>query len=140
MNKTKIYLAGPLFSDAERLFDILIKNELSKNEKLDICWPGDFFKNEDFSKFENMKAEIFNKCSSELLNCDLIIAVLDGCQVDDGTAWEVGFAFANRIPIIGIRTDSRNAGETSTSKVNAMIEMACSSIVSSIDELKEILN
>ena len=35
----------------------------------------------------------------------LIVAVLDGLHVGAGTAWELGYAYAKRIPAIGIKTD-----------------------------------
>ncbi len=45
-------------------------------------------------------------------DCDVVVALLDGAQVDDGTAWEIGNAYATGKPIIGVRTDFRNAGDT----------------------------
>jgi len=38
-------------------------------------------------------------------DCDILIAVLDGLHVGAGTAWEVGYAYARKIPVIGIKTD-----------------------------------
>jgi len=55
--------------------------------------------------------------------------------VDDGTAWEVGYAHAKGKLIYGIRTDSRQAGDTSYSVVNAMIEASCIIITRSIRDL-----
>ena len=46
-----------------------------------------------------------------------------------GTAWEIGFAYARDIPVIGIRTNFRNAGDTGHSSVNAMIEGSVAGIV-----------
>ncbi len=73
---------------------------------------------------------------------DVLIALLDGPQVDDGTAWEIGYFFSirERSRIIGIRTDVRNAGESSNSVVNAMIEMSCGRVVRSVEELLETLS
>jgi nucleoside 2-deoxyribosyltransferase len=72
-----------------------------------------------------------------------MVAILDGTQVDDGTAWEIGYHYSSGGKIIGIRTDFRRAGETNSSKVNAMIECSCLTIVGSLDhlvsKLKEIL-
>lgn len=67
-----------------------------------------------------------------------MIAVLDGTQVDDGTAWEIGFFYARKSlgqKIIGIRTDFRKAGESNGALVNAMVECSCDEIVRSIDVL-----
>ena len=56
-----------------------------------------------------------------LNQCDLMVAILDGAQVDDGTAWEIGFFFSQGKKILGIRTDFRRAGESEKSRVNLMI-------------------
>ena len=68
---------------------------------------------------------------------------LIGTQVDDGTAWEMGYFYAKRragSPIIAIRTDFRNAGDTRYSKVNAMIEASCDNVVASSEELLKTLS
>jgi nucleoside 2-deoxyribosyltransferase len=46
-----------------------------------------------------------------------LIALLDGSQVDDGAAWEIGYLYARKSPeqkIIGIRTDHGRAGVKET--------------------------
>ncbi|MGA3118906.1 MAG: nucleoside 2-deoxyribosyltransferase [Syntrophobacteraceae bacterium] len=61
------------------------------------------------------KLEIFSRCKSHLDHADILIALLDGSQVDDGTAWEIGYFYAKKSPeqkIIGIRTDFRRSGES----------------------------
>jgi nucleoside 2-deoxyribosyltransferase len=78
---------------------------------------------------------IFSACLDALESCDVVVALLDEAQVDDGTAWEIGCAFARGIPVYGIRTDSRHAGETAYSKINAMIEGSLSGFANSLQEL-----
>ena len=70
-----------------------------------------------------------------LNQCDLMVAILDGAQVDDGTAWEIGFFFSQGKKILGIRTDFRRAGESEESRVNLMIECSCAMVVSSMEDL-----
>jgi nucleoside 2-deoxyribosyltransferase len=56
--------------------------------------------------------EIFSRCKSHLDDADIMIALLDGSLVDDGTAWEIGYFYVKKSPeqkIIGIRTDFRLA-------------------------------
>jgi nucleoside 2-deoxyribosyltransferase len=51
------------------------------------------------------KAEIFSRCKAHLDDADMVIAVLDGPQTDDGTAWEIGYFYrgkSDRVKIIGI--------------------------------------
>ncbi len=38
-------------------------------------------------------------------NVDGVVALLDGLHVGAGTAWEIGYAYAKGIPIIGLKTD-----------------------------------
>lgn len=86
------------------------------------------------------KLEIFSRCCSHLDDADIVIALLDGAQVDDGTEWEIGYFNAgksNEQKIIGIRTDFRRAGESGGAIVNPMIECSWDSIVSSKEELME---
>ncbi len=64
-----------------------------------------------------------------------MVALLDGPQVDDGTAWEVGYFFARGGKIIGLRTDFRKAGETKESTINLMIERSCIAISKSPEML-----
>jgi nucleoside 2-deoxyribosyltransferase len=115
----KIYFAGPLFSEAERDW---IRSTISKIEslaaqrgaKIEIIFPYDLITQAAIESLgEHAKVEIFSRCKSHLDDADLMIALLDGSQVDDGTAWEIGYFYARKSPeqkIIGIRTDFRRAG------------------------------
>lgn len=69
--------------------------------------------------------------------CGAIIACLDGLHVGAGTAWELGYAYAKRIPAIGIKTDEpvEDAFEYLSS-----ILIASMKIVNSFDELKKELS
>jgi len=142
----KIYFAGPLFSEAERDW---IRATIRKIESLaaqrgtktEIIFPYDLI---TLSEMDHLgpkaKLEIFSRCKSHLDDANLVIALLDGSQVDDGTAWEIGYFFARRSPeqkIIGIRTDFRRAGECEGAIVNPMIECSCDWVVRSREELME---
>ena len=72
---------------------------------------------------ESARHEIFSRCKSHLEDSALVIALLAGSQVDDGTVWEIRCCNAlKRGKIIGIRTDFRRAGESDGATANAMIE------------------
>jgi nucleoside 2-deoxyribosyltransferase len=64
-----------------------------------------------YGKFDLTRPEIvlFGASSNALAirNAKLVLAVLDGVDVDSGTASEIGFAYACGKPIAGIRTDFR---------------------------------
>jgi nucleoside 2-deoxyribosyltransferase len=53
---------------------------------------------------------------------DGLFAVLDGVDVDSGTAAEVGFAAAQGKPIVGLRLDTRQAGDNEGATVNLQVE------------------
>jgi nucleoside 2-deoxyribosyltransferase len=55
-----------------------------------------------------------------LNSSDIVVAVLDGVDVDSGTAWEIGYAYAKGKPVIGLRTDFRTLSD---GVVNLMVEM-----------------
>ncbi len=54
--------------------------------------------------------------------CDLVFAVLDGVDVDSGTAAEIGYAFAKGKPILGYRGDFRLSADNDGSIVNLQVE------------------
>jgi nucleoside 2-deoxyribosyltransferase len=51
-----------------------------------------------------------------------VFAVLDGTDVDSGTAAEIGFAAALGLPVIAWRSDLRQAGDNTESTVNLQVE------------------
>ena len=70
--------------------------------------------------------------------CALLVACLDGQEVDSGTAAEVGYAAARGVRCLGLRSDLRQAGEKGAVvnlQVQAFIEMSGGSIAGTVDEL-----
>jgi nucleoside 2-deoxyribosyltransferase len=68
----------------------------------------------------------------------LLVALLDGQELDSGTASEVGFAAGLGLRCYGLRTDLREIGERGSIvnlQVQAFIEGSGGVIVSSLDEL-----
>jgi nucleoside 2-deoxyribosyltransferase len=131
-----IYLAAPLFSEAECDFNRKLKNELhSLGFKV-------FLPQEDSNNVHdkiNRQMIIFNKNLAGIENSDILVSVIDGADVDSGTAWEIGYAFAKGKPVIGLRTDFRSLGIEGT--VNLMIERSvvlCMSISELLNHLKSI--
>lgn len=56
-----------------------------------------------------------------LAEADAVLAVLDGPDVDSGTAGEIGWAAAHHTPVIGLRTDLRLADHEAAA-VNLQVE------------------
>ena len=64
----------------------------------------------------------------------LVIAVLDGLHVGAGTAWELGYAYANKIPAIGLKMDE---GIEDALEYLSSILIGSMQIVMSLEKLKE---
>ena len=73
-----------------------------------------------------------------LNDADVIVAVLNGPDVESGTAWELGYAHALGTPIVAIVDDTRVADPAVN--INLMIYHSadvCTSIDDLIDKLKQ---
>ena len=104
--KTKIYLAGALFSLAEQEFNLWFKNMLEINFDVEVFLPQIECKD-----LEDNPTKIFEKCKEGIDTSHIIIAILDGTDVDSGTAWEIGYGHLMGSELIGIRTDFRQRGD-----------------------------
>ncbi len=112
-----IYLAAPLFSEAECEFNRKLRDEIRRTGFLV------FLPQEDSNNVKDKKKRqeiIFSKNVAAIKRSDMIVAVIDGTDVDSGTAWEIGYAFACGISVLGLRTDFRTLGIEG--RVNLMIE------------------
>jgi len=131
----KVYIAGPLFTEGERW--LLEKvDEACRRMGLETYLP-----HRETSPKMGVKG-VYESHLKALENCSLMVAVLDGADIDSGTAFEIGFFKAKGKPVIGLRTDSRalhlpRYGETT--EVNLMVRFSLSRYVKSLSELKEAL-
>jgi nucleoside 2-deoxyribosyltransferase len=83
---------------------------------------------------------IFEHNVQMLAEADFVICVSDGVQTDDGTAWEVGYAWAQGKPSIGVRFDVRDGCREKFSKfTNLMIENCCVGFAYTLEELDAVL-
>jgi len=108
--KNKIYLAAPLFSEAEKTFNKQLKQKLLID--FDVYLPQedgmlivDLVK-EGISFFHASRM-IFNTDISAINDSDILLIVLDGRAVDEGAAVELGFAYSKGKRCIGYSTDPR---------------------------------
>ena len=61
--------------------------------------------------------------NAELIQqCAAVLAILDGNDVDSGTAAEIGYAAALAKPVVGLRTDFRPSGDNEATVVNLQVE------------------
>lgn len=120
----KVYLASPLgFSPEFKPYLEKVKARLVELgcEAFD-PWEQPFSKViREASKIENyqdrlaayihLAEEIGAANENGMRECDILLAVLDGAEVDSGCAAEVGFAMATGKRCFGLRTDWRDTGE-----------------------------
>ena len=130
-----VYLASPLgFAESTKPFMLELENLLS-NIGITLVNPWRNPLGTEFEKaymiteqHDRMEAlRLLNKqigISNEeaLRRCDLVIAVLDGIDVDSGTASEIGFAYALQKRILGLRTDFRMIGDNEASDINLQLQ------------------
>jgi nucleoside 2-deoxyribosyltransferase len=86
--------------------------------------------------------EIGRRNAEAIDSCELLAAVLDGQEVDSGTAAEVGYACAKGLTCFGLRTDLRLSGEPKMSvnlQVEYFIERSGGRIVGGLGELAAVL-
>jgi nucleoside 2-deoxyribosyltransferase len=132
----KIYLAGPLgFSEAGRSFqdgtlipeikrlgyEVLDPWKLTDPSKINAiaAMPYGPAKRDAWRK---LNVEIGGNNRAAIDECDLVLAVLDGVDVDSGTASEIGYAFAKGKRIVGYRGDFRLSADNEGSTVNLQVE------------------
>ena|SRR4030067_1555181 len=124
-----VYLAAPLFSEAELDFNRMLRDEI-KSSGFKVFLPQEDSNN--VKDRDDRQMIIFSKNEAAIKNSDIIVAVVDGADVDSGTAWEIGYAYALGKSILGLRTDFRTLGIEGT--VNLMIERSAE-LFASIPEL-----
>ena len=144
----KIYVAGPLFSDAERAWlDALAARLRADGHE---C----FVPHENFPELTDVTLErVYSIDTEGLRTSNALVAWLDGPMVDDGTACEIGmFAELCRTGgehyrgMVGIVTDIRLARRRQLGVVGGGMNLcvggaieSCGSIVHSVDEAVEAL-
>ena len=104
----KVYIAGPLFTTAEQVFNLQIKeNLIALNPALDVLLPQ--IQGQQVAGQENFEQLIFDHCKNGVFETDVVVAFLEGPDVDSGTCIELGFAHIKERKIIGVRTDFRGS-------------------------------
>jgi len=104
-----VYVAGPLFSQGERQFLEQIVISLSSSSGLD---PKEhfFLPHRDGGELGKgpTRRDIFNLDIQQLSKASIIVALLDGQDVDSGTCIELGHAYSCGKKVFGIITDFRS--------------------------------
>lgn len=124
--KFRLYLAGPLFSTAERNFNVdLVKILRKKFPSIKFLVPQE--QSKQFEGQPDFLEKVFHNCISSVYESNALLCILDGSDVDSGTSIEMGYAYALKKPIIGVRTDFRRSEDRG---VNLMVSRVCTEMIS----------
>ena len=129
-SRYRVYLAAPLFSEAERTFNAAVARLLKAN-LFEVHLPQEAGDDSD-ARDTREQERLFLLNKKALEDADIVVAIIDGADADSGTAWEMGYAFARGKPVIALRTDFRRIGHHE--QVNLMLEQSAE-IVGSSEEL-----
>jgi nucleoside 2-deoxyribosyltransferase len=118
-----VYFAAPLFTQAEWLWNEQLAKKMMELD-LEVHLPQaralPMLTGEE--KFD--PETLFHDNIKEIEKSDLILAVMDQADSDSGTCWECGYAYKAGVPIVGLRSDLRKAGDD-PSGVNLMLRYCC---------------
>jgi nucleoside 2-deoxyribosyltransferase len=126
----KLYFAGPLFSAAERDWNVTFAAAL-RAAGHEIFLPQEQEPGKD-------AAGIFSTDVGGIDWADGMLAIMDGADPDSGTCWEVGYAYGKK-PIVLVRTDMRRNEGSGGSGYNPMLTEAATvridAIAAPMDEI-----
>ena len=130
-----IYLASPLgFADSTRHFMADLVERLGPHVEVlnpwdDVRFVDEFARiagvdsrAEAFAALAEINTELGRANAESIRKADGMVAILDGVDVDSGTAAEIGYAYALGKRIYGLRTDFRLAGDNHGSIVNLQVQ------------------
>lgn len=140
----QVYFAAPLFSQAELEFNERWTEALEA-EGHDVFLPqrdgmeaDEFFEQSGVDDMEDVMEMIFELDRDAIYDADVMTAVLDGQVPDEGVALEMGLAYENDVPIVGMKTDRRCFSPDEP--LNAMLWGAMDVYVETPEELVEAVN
>lgn len=154
MSDNEIYIASPLgFSESGRMFMYEKLFPVIKQAGFGIIDPWELTPQDMLNEVLQMSLGIEKVMAWQKLNNIIgennakgiersigILAMLDGPDVDSGTAAEVGYCAALQKPVLGYRSDHRMAGDNEGAVVNLQVEYFISlhsgSIARSLEEIE----
>jgi nucleoside 2-deoxyribosyltransferase len=126
----KLFLAAPLFNEAERAFNATLAATLrAQGFDVWLAQEAPFLQHDD----PHEKRRLYDGDILALKASDVVVAVLDGVEVDAGVAFEMGYAAALGKPLIALKTDYRAFSRME--EVNLMLEAPVIQLCTRIDEV-----
>jgi nucleoside 2-deoxyribosyltransferase len=142
-----IYFAGPLFCQAEQMFNLQLTDKLEMSG-FRVFLPQRDGVEKDKPPYNTMPREerqraLFHLDKTQILACDIFLFILDGRVPDEGACVELGIAYCqkelmqSRKLLIGFHTDARAA--FLGSKLNPMLHVPFECVVSDEETLLSVL-
>ncbi len=135
---SKIYFAGPMFSQAELAFNEAAADYLeSLGHQVFLPQRSGFQMTELLKTMtpEEVSQLIFSTDYENIRKNDLFLLVLDGRVPDEGACVALGLAYASGKPCYGLKTGARCEFTTGN---NPMIDGSLRKIFRSTEELREL--
>ena len=142
--RPRAYVASPLgFSEAgrpyyaERYLPALAEH-VEPVDPWTLSLPAEFEAALEAGREHAFGLEVGARNADAIRGAQLLIAQLDGQEVDAGTASEVGYAAALGLPCVALRSDLRASGEPGMSvnlQVEAFVALSGGFLAGSLDEL-----
>jgi nucleoside 2-deoxyribosyltransferase len=110
MSTERVYFAAPLFSPLEREFNLRLTEILQA--RFSVFLPqrdGLLLANQPFdaTNYAALARTVFQSDIEAIRTARLVFAVLDGRTVDEGVAFELGFAYALQKRCVAFHSDPR---------------------------------
>jgi nucleoside 2-deoxyribosyltransferase len=125
--RARAYIASPLgFSQAGRAYYTehylpALREHVEPVDPWTLSLPDEFAAAAADGREREFGLEVGARNARAIADSQLVIAHLDGQEVDAGTASEVGYAAALGLPCVGVRSDLRSSGEPGM-RVNLQLE------------------
>ena len=144
----RCYIASPLgFSEATRGYnrDVYLPALARRVQPVDpwaLTSDAEIAQAEQQGRVRAFMLEVAERNARAIAGSELLIAHLDGQEVDSGTAAEIGYAVGLGKPALGIRSDLRQAGEPEMAvnlQVEGLIVQSGGLIATSLEDLLDTL-
>lgn len=107
-----IYIAGPMFSEAERNYNETITRILEGKGYETFLPQRDASDVDELLRsgmsWDHVNQHIFDEDTEGIRSSDVVIFVMDGRVPDDGACVEIGYAYALGKECVGLKTDPRS--------------------------------
>ena len=144
--RPRAYVASPLgFSEAGRAYYAerylpALREHVEPVDPWTLSLPDEFAAAAADGRAREFGLEVGARNARAIADSRLVVAQLDGQEVDAGTASEVGYAAALGLPCVAVRSDLRASGEPGMRvnlQLEAFVALSGGFIAASLNELVE---